>query len=318
MSGRAPPGVPRLERWTPPDFSRLDAVTSAIAEVCPDAAPVAPLRLLGEGFFSVALATASGAVVRLGTSPDVYARYEKEWRLLPWLAERGLPTAIPAPRWLLAPGDAFPFGDIGYPMLAGHSLSEQLFARGDRAALAEQIAAFTLAMHRLPVEEALALGVPRDPERLWNEVYRDVSLTALSELLTAAELRRLERWWEEFLADERMTAYTPVLVQGDMNHENLLVDETASKLVGVLDFEHATVGDPAHDFRQLHFLDTELLEAVLRAYSSLGGELDEGLAYRFERYRQLGAFGSVLRAWGRGEREPIERAPERLRRLGVI
>ena len=96
------------------------------------------------------------------------------------------------------------------------------------------------------------------------------------------------------------------------------LDETASKLVGVLDFEHATVGDPAHDFRQLHFLDTELLEAVLRAYSSLGGELDEGLAYRFERYRQLGAFGSVLRAWGRGEREPIERAPERLRRLGVI
>jgi aminoglycoside phosphotransferase (APT) family kinase protein len=318
MSERAPPGVPRLERWTPPDFSRLDAVAAALAEACPDAAPVAPLRLLGEGFFSVALATASGVVFRLGTSPDVYARHEKEWRLLPWLAQRGLPTAIPSPLWLLPPGNAFPFGGIGYSMLVGHSLSEELFARGDRAALAEQIAAFTLAMHRLPAEEARALGVPPDPERLWNEAYRDVSLTALPELLTAAELMRLERWWEEFLADERMTAYAPVLVQGDMNHENLLVDETASKLLGVLDFEHATVGDPAHDFRHLHFLDTELLDAVLGAYRSLGGELDEGITYRFERYRQLSSFSGVLRAWGRGEREPIKRAPERLRRLGVI
>ena len=114
-----------------------------------------------------------------------------------------------------------------------------------------------------------------------------------------------------------MAAYTPVLVQGDMNHENLLVDETASKLVGVLDFEHATVGDPAHDFRRLHFLDSELLDAVLRAYRSLGGELDEGLAYHLDRFRQVSG-GSVLRAWGRGEREPIEQAPERLRRLGVI
>lgn len=317
MSERAPPGVPRLERWTPPDFSRLDAVAAAIAEACPDAAPVAPLRLLGEGFFSVALATASGVVFRLATSPDVYARYEKEWRLLPWLAQRELPVAIPSPRWLLPPGDAFPFGGIGYPMLPGRPLSEELLAHGDRAALAEQIAAFNLAVHRLPVDEARALGVPPDPERLWNEVYHDVSLAVLPELLTTEELTRLEHWWDEFLADKRMAAYTPVLVHGDTSEQNLLVDETASTLVGVLDFEHATIGDPAHDFRQLHFLGEGFLDAVLRAYRSLGGELDEGLAYRLERFRQVSG-GSLLRAWGRGERESIERAPERLRRLGVI
>ena len=319
MREQAPRGVPRVERWTPSDFSRLDAVAAAIAEACPDAAPVAPLRLLGEGFFSVALATASGAVFRLGTSPDVYARYEKEWRLLPWLAGRGLPTAIPAPRWLLPPGGAFPFGGIGYPLLPGRPLLPGVLTRGDRPALARQIAAFNLAMHRLPAEEARALGGPgRDAERRWNAAYRDASLLALPELLTAEELQRLERWWDEILSDERMAAYEPVLVHGDTSEENLLVDETASKLIGVLDFEHATIGDPAHDFRQLPYLGGEFLDAVLAAYRALGGELNEGLPYRLGRYHQLSAFGSVLRAWGRGERPPIERAPEQLRRLGVI
>ena len=77
----------RFQRWAPPDFSDLEGVARAIEARCGDPAPTQPLRVLGEGFFSLAVATASGFVFRLGTSPDVFARYEKEWRVLPWLEQ---------------------------------------------------------------------------------------------------------------------------------------------------------------------------------------------------------------------------------------
>ena len=60
------------------------------------------------------------------------------------------------------------------------------------------------------------------------------------------------------------------------------------------------------------------MEEVIAAYVALGGQIDEGFRYRVERERQFAAFGGVHRAWCRGEREPIDRAPERLRALGVI
>ncbi len=312
-------GVPRVERWAPPDFSNLGSLAAALEKAHPDTAPVAPLRMLGEGFFSVAVATASGAVFRLGTSPDVLARYEKEWRLLPWLGQQELPTPIPEPRWLVEASDVFPFGGIGYLMLPGRSFVPDLLERGERSTLAREIAAFNLAMHQLPVEEARAIGLSagREVDRAWDEAYRDASLVALRPVLDSQDYARLIGWWDRSLADPRMSQFEAVVVHGDIGAGNLLVDER-SHLIGVLDFEHATVGDVMHDFRQLRFLGEGFLDEVLSAYSELGGRLDLGIAYRMERARQLSAFGSILRAWGRGERTAIIEAPARLREVGVL
>ena len=306
-------------RWTPPDYRDLDALAAALDRACPAAAPVRELRILGEGYFSVAVASASGYVFRLGTSPDVTARYRKEWNVLPWLATKALPIAIPEPSCLLDVGGTFPYGGIAYPMLDGRALLPAVLARSDRPALARQIAAFNLAMHRLPVDEGRAAGLPdgRDMDRRWLEAYRESSVAALRYVLDPVDHARLVRWWEAALADRRIGDYQPVVVHGDVGHENLLVDD-GGQLVGALDFEHAAVGDPMHDFRQLRYLDEAFMEEVIAAYVVLGGQLDDGFRYRVERERQFGAFGAVHRAWGRGERDPIDRAPERLRALDVI
>ena len=37
-----------IHRWTPPDFSDLDALTAALDRACPAAAPVRQLRILTE------------------------------------------------------------------------------------------------------------------------------------------------------------------------------------------------------------------------------------------------------------------------------
>ena len=306
-------------RWTPPDFSDLGALATALAAACPAAAPVGELRLLGEGYFSVALAVDAGYVFRLGTSPDVVARHRKEWTALPWLATRELPAAIPAPSCLLDPGGPFPFGGIGYPMLAGRELLPPVLARSDRRTLSRQIAAFNVAMHQLPVDAGRAAGLPdgRAVDRWWLEAYRESSIDALRGILDPVEHARLIRWWDAMLADRRMSNYDPVVVHGDIGDENILVDDT-SHLVGILDFEHAAVGDPIHDFHQLQYLDETFMEEVITDYVDLGGRLDDGFRYRMDRERQLGAFGDIWRAWGRGERGPIERAPARLRFLGLL
>ncbi len=306
-------------RWTPPDFSDLDALAAALDRACPAAAPVRELRILGEGYFSVAVASASGYVFRLGTSPDVTARYRKEWTVLPWLATKQLPIATPEPCCLLGDGDPFPYGGIAYPLLAGRVLRPATLARSDRPALAQQIAAFNLAMHRLSIDEGRAAGLPdgRETDRRWLEAYREASVDALREVLDRVEHTTLVRWWEAALADRRIADYQPVVVHGDVGEENLLVDDQG-RLVAAVDFEHAAVGDPIHDFRQLRYLDEAFMEEVIAAYVALGGQIDAGFRYRVERERQFAAFGSIHRAWGRGERDAIDRAPARLRALGVI
>ncbi len=75
---------------------------------------------------------------------------------------------------------------------------------------------------------------------------------------------------------------------------------------------------PHDDFRQLRYLGEDFLGEVVSAYRALGGTIDAGIAYRMERERQLSPFGSILRAWGRGESEVIERAPEQLRAVGIL
>ncbi|MSP21739.1 MAG: hypothetical protein EXR66_01740 [Dehalococcoidia bacterium] len=169
------PGVPGFERWTPPDFTDLEAVA----------------RVPGGGGFSVAVATASGMVFRLGTSPDVFARYQKEWRVLPWLASKWLPLEIPRARWLLEPGRPFPFGEIGYPLIEWRTLTEADVAGQHRGRFVEQIAAFNLALHRLPVEEAFALGVPDGLEgaHAWAEHDSTATLGAMMGVLTEDEYR---------------------------------------------------------------------------------------------------------------------------------
>lgn len=293
-------------RFTPPDFSDLERVARALEAACPGAAPVAPLRLLGEGYFSVAVATASGYVVRLGTSPDVFERYRKEWRLLPWLAARGLPVAIPAPRWLLEPSPEVPCGGIAYPLLEGRTLSNEGLERGDRARLARDIAGFNLALHRIPLEDVSHLGIDGAwTHRRWMERNHEVSREVLPALLTAKEYAALERWWDGILADERLRQHPVRLIHGDIGDENLLTDEDGTRLVGVLDFEHAGLDDPLFDFDNLRWLGEDFRGEVIEAYRALGGALDADLEYRMRRHQQAGAFHGIRRAWLR--HEPITR-----------
>ena len=60
---------PHLHTAPDPDFADIDALALALDQLAPGAAPSAPLKRIGAGFFSTAVETASGVVFRLGLAP---------------------------------------------------------------------------------------------------------------------------------------------------------------------------------------------------------------------------------------------------------
>ena len=122
------------------DYSDIDKLAGNLEIVCPDARPIGPLLVIGQGFFSVAVKTSSDIVFRLGTHPDVFPRYEKEFRLLPWLKRIGTPTPIPQPVYLLQPSALIPYGGIGHSYIPGTPLTPSHIEHGNAKPPAEAVA----------------------------------------------------------------------------------------------------------------------------------------------------------------------------------
>jgi aminoglycoside 2''-phosphotransferase len=269
----------------------LDTIGSNLYAAFPQLGVIEPLRLLGVGFRSIVVET-GGIVFRIAKNQDAANGYAKEM-LLPYLRPR-VPVTVPDPRWYAGPSDIFPFGIMGYRALPGTSLQPAHLAWADVSRLASGIAAFLLALHRIPVDEALALGLAGPADRMAElEALRDDVLPPLRATLTGQEYDAVRQWWDRFLGDEVMRQYTPVLQHGDFWYENMLVDNTPASLVGVIDVERAAVGDLAQDFAtQLH-LGAAFAARVLDAYGAAGGAFDATFAYRMWRLWELRAFDGL-------------------------
>lgn len=277
----------------PPD---LDAIAVGLREVFPDAEPIAPCRLIDIGFNSVAVETAGGAIFRIARTEGTAERYAMEGRLLPLLAA-GLPVAVPHPLWIVASAEPFPLGTMGYLKLAGVPLSPAMLTPATLPGIAADVVSVLLALHRVPLEELAAVGLPNaDARRAHLVSLRDNVLPALRDGLDPAEFRRIKAWWEAFLADRGMERYEPVLCHGDFWFANILVDDGASRVTAVVDWEHAALGDPALDFSTLLHLGEEFATATLDAFRTAGGALDGGFTHRMRRLWELREFYGVLYA----------------------
>jgi aminoglycoside phosphotransferase (APT) family kinase protein len=243
--------------------------------------------VLGTGFRSIAVATAEGRVFRIARNAAAAAGYNKERRLLPLLRSY-LPLPIPDPQWAAGPSAAFPFGVIGYPLLPGQPLAPAHLTPTTLPRLAADVAAFLRALHRVPLAALANCDLPEPAARAaqWAQMRAD-TLPVVSALLTEAEYATVARWWDRLLADPIMPAYTPVLHHGDLWYENILVNEEASAVVGIVDFEDAALGDPAQDLATLRHLGTPFAARTLVAYRAGGGLVDASFDHRMQRLWEL-------------------------------
>jgi len=293
----------------------LDAIGSNLSAAFPQLSNIEPLRVLGVGFRNIVVETSEGIMFRIGKNQDAATGYAKETWLLPYLRPR-VPVAVPDPRWYAGSSDRFPFGVMGYRALPGAPLQPAHLAGTDLSRLASGIAAFLLALHRIPVDEALALGLAGPADRMAElEALRDDILPPLRATLPSQDYDAVRQWWDRFLGDKTMRQYTPVLQHGDFWFGNMLVDKTLASLalVGVIDVEHAAVGDPAQDFAtQLH-LGVDVADRIIDAYHLLGGTFDAAFGYRMQWLWELRAFDGLGFAVRHADLMEFEDAVRKLR-----
>lgn len=94
---------------------------------------------------------------------------------------------------------------------------------------------------------------------------------------------------------------------------NLLVDE-AGRLVAVLDWEAAGIGDPADDFAAQLYLGAAFLDAVLVAYQAAGGRVDDALRLGARRRWEGRELGGISDALALGDEQEVRDAIEKVRR----
>ena len=283
---------------SPQDVERF---AEAVSAARPDGR-LSGLRLLGEGFGSVALQSDRGLVVLVAKNAMGSASRRVTLGLAPALAA-SVSVAVPQPVWHVEEAPGLEHGAYAYAALPGRPLRIDEMRTASEG-LVRDIAAFMLALHRFPAGEAARLGAT-DRKGFWADIESlrgDVD-AALGKRLEPMEYERVTGWWDEFLTDDCLRSPPPALVHGDLWPDNLLVNQDATRLLGVIDFGDAAVLDAAYDFAPI----TENgpgYERFRDAYVALGGEIDGGFERRLQRYHELrsGSFFS-LRAAIRGRDE---------------
>lgn len=235
---------------------------------------------LGSGWDSDAVLVDGRWVERTARRPAAEAGLRREARLLPWLAA-WLPLAVPRP---VVMSEA-PL-TVRHPWVPGSALHAPSPDQGQR------LGAFLRALHDVPVDGAVAHGLP-DPAT--TRGWRDRSV-ARFEAEVAPRLpddRRLRA-----ALDRLREAPADAVVHGDLRAEHVLAAD--GEITGVIDWGDARAGDPAKDLEWL-LLDTDVAPAVIEAYGA-------DLTARTRNWRRVGPCYAVVHGLDTGDDALVVRA----------
>jgi aminoglycoside 2''-phosphotransferase len=140
---------------------------------------------------------------------------------------------------------------VGYRLIEGEPLWIDAFERlRDEASLqrvVNQLAGFLRALHDYPVSGLLRDDVTAfDPLVQCRNLYARIRSRLYSAMRPDAR-NAVSSSFELLLDDPRNRSIQPSLIHGDFGTSNILYDPVGGSVVGVIDFDLASVGDPAVD-----------------------------------------------------------------------
>jgi aminoglycoside phosphotransferase (APT) family kinase protein len=177
--------------------------------------------------------------------PSAHA-VDREFRVMRALQQ----SAVPVPRvYALCEDDAV-IGSAFYIMefLDGRIFWDQrlpeIGSAADRAAMFDSMNAVIAALHRVDYE-AVGLGdFGRPGNYMGRQIARWSRQYRASETEPIAAMDQLIDWLPQHLPAES----APAIVHGDYRMDNLVFHKTEPRVIGVLDWELSTIGDPLADF----------------------------------------------------------------------
>lgn len=255
--------------WLADQEIKVGVARSVLEEQFPQLAPVS-LRHLGTGWDNAAYVVNDAIVFRFPRREIAVELLAVETAFLPQIVQR-VPLAVPDPRWLGTPSEAFDWPFAGYPLLPGRTACVADLSPQQRYLCAAPLGDFLRALHAIPSEEAGRWGVPPDTIRRLDLAHRLPQVTARFDQIERGGLADNVPAARAALA-RAQGEYSPgtrCLVHGDLYARHLIVD-AAGTLTAVIDWGDAHRGDPAIDLAiAWSFLPPESRNAFLAAYGAI-------------------------------------------------
>jgi aminoglycoside 2''-phosphotransferase len=245
----------------------LQWLTIELREAFPTSSIHSPLELVGEGFGSLVVATADGLIFRFAKHTTAQSSQRREQKILPLLRRQHLGLRIPEIEFALDSSAAFPFGVTGYRKLPGRPLTPGDVDHENHGRIANQVAQFLDVLHGVDIGSLVDVNLPRfppSPDRL-ADLWQTVS-PYLAQHVSQREHHAMQRWHETLLDYDHHHLYTPALVHVDLWFENMLYDDAQRRLTGIIDFENASIGDPAIDLATQEYIGKHLARSVIDSY----------------------------------------------------
>lgn len=249
----------------------VERASFGLKQALPLLAELGEPMLIAEGFSSVVFSVGD-VILRVAKNAEATLQQVKEVKFLPLLQPR-ISLSVPQPEWYLEPSEYFPFGAMGYPIIAGRPFDLSLINKVDLEQVAFSLAMFLLELHKI----GSSVQVPnRDGEStmLWVAVK-----PTLQSYLSNMQYGLAEAWWHSY--SSRSDEHTNIkLVHGDLWGENIILNDSLSKVVGIIDFELLTFGDMAQDFSPHVYVSQSFANMVSSNFKALGGQSGENFERR--------------------------------------
>lgn len=161
--------------------------------------------------------------------------------------------SIPEPEYILFDPDN-PL--MGYKKIEGLSLSRcfESFPVEELLKIGKEIAKFLSELHSKEILYKLVGNEiisgefsPISYHAYWNNYYEMVE-ERIFPLLSKLEREWVHLLFSRFLDNKANFRFNPVVIHGDFDTSNILIDTHTHKITGVIDFEETRMYDPAADF----------------------------------------------------------------------
>ena len=229
----------------------LEGFRESIAAACPGLG-LETVELFRAGQNNQLILVNGGLIFRFPKYGKGVAGLRREHAILSAARPR-LPLATP--EYIYGnPDDEVGRAFVGYRKLPGRPLWPEEFRRindeGTVNRLAADIASFLQALHAVPLETVAIPQEPSDSPAVWREIFGRIEQVVFPRLTAEARAWTGEQF-DAFLGDAEQFAFDNVLRHGDFGSSNILYSAGERRVVGMIDFGHAGIGDPAVDFAGL-------------------------------------------------------------------